>query len=35
MNGCGSANKDMDVLMEICRDQGRADSLNPADFDSR
>lgn len=34
-NGSSSANKDMDVLMEICRDQGRADSLNPADFDSR
>ena len=35
MNGSGSANKDMDILMEICRDQGRAGSLNPADFDSR
>lgn len=32
--GCG-ANKDMEVLLEICRDQGRTGSLNPADFDSR
>ncbi|CAB1120695.1 unnamed protein product [Ectocarpus sp. CCAP 1310/34] len=24
----------MDVLLKICRDQGRANSLNPADFDS-
>jgi len=31
----GTANKDMDILMEICRDQGRPDSVNPADFDSR
>lgn len=30
-----SGNKDMDVLLEICRDQGRAGSLDPADFDSR
>lgn len=32
--GCGTS-RDMEVLLEICRDQGRADSLNPADFDSR
>lgn len=32
--GCG-ANKDMEVLLEICRDQGRTGSLNPAGFDSR
>lgn len=30
-----SGNRDMDVLLEICRDQGRAASLDPADFDSR
>lgn len=29
------SNKDMDVLLEICRDQGRGFSLDPADFDSR
>lgn len=32
---CYSGNKDMDVLLEICRDQGRAGSLDPSDFDSR
>ena len=29
------SNKDMDVLLEICRDQGQGFSLDPADFDSR
>lgn len=29
------SNKDMDVLLEICRDQGRGFSMDPADFDSR
>ena len=27
--------KEMDVLLEICRDKGRGFSLDPADFDSR
>lgn len=35
VNGGYGANKDMEVLLEICRDQGRTGSLNPADFDSR
>lgn len=30
-----SGNKDMDILLEICRDQGRVGSLDPSDFDSR
>lgn len=34
-NGGFGANKDMEVLLEICRDQGRTGSLDPADFDSR
>lgn len=34
-DGYSGVNKDMDVLLKICRDQGRANSLNPADFDSR
>ncbi|CAM9358482.1 unnamed protein product [Ectocarpus fasciculatus] len=33
-HGNSGTNKDMDVLLKICRDQGRANSLNPADFDS-
>ncbi|CAM9860676.1 unnamed protein product [Ectocarpus sp. 4 AP-2014] len=33
-DGYSGVNKDMDVLLKICRDQGRANSLNPADFDS-
>lgn len=32
---CYSGIKDMDILLEICKDQGRAGSLDPADFDSR
>lgn len=35
INGGYGANRDIDVLLEICRDQGRTGSLNPADFDSR
>ncbi|CAM9380944.1 unnamed protein product, partial [Ectocarpus sp. 8 AP-2014] len=33
-DGYSGVNKDMDILLKICRDQGRANSLNPADFDS-
>ena len=33
-SGGYGANRDMEVLLEICRDQ-RTGSLNPADFDSR
>lgn len=36
IGGAGSGNsKDMEVMLEICRSQGRGSSLNPADFDSR